>query len=114
MSLIGIELEKPVQILDAEQRLRVAVTQGLLAAPPIGDPRLLRYFGFDPADAVLVLFVADTGPVLAAQATVQQVLHKTGAPLLMCPREDGIVTGWAASPNCWNCRWIPPTPGPRW
>jgi len=91
VSLIGIELEKPVRILDAEQRLRVAVTQGLLGAPPVYEPTLLRYFGFDPADAVLVLVVADTGPALTAQATVQQVLHKTGMAFLMCPRENGIV-----------------------
>ena len=56
VSLICIELEKPARVLDAEQRLRTAVTQMLLAAPQAVDPGVLRYFGFDPDADVIALY----------------------------------------------------------
>ena len=52
LSLIAIELEKPAKVIDAEQRLRTAVTLGLLGEPRSIDPGLLRYFGFDPESDV--------------------------------------------------------------
>lgn len=97
VSLISIELEKPMRILDAEQRLRIAVTHGLLATPPLSEPTLLRYFGFDPSDPVIALVLAGSGAGLAEQARVQRVLQRAGSPFLMCPRGDDILVVLPAS-----------------
>jgi PucR family transcriptional regulator, purine catabolism regulatory protein len=35
MSLVSIELAKPAKVLDADHRLRAAVTEGLLGQPPV-------------------------------------------------------------------------------
>lgn len=91
VSLISIELEKPLGLLDAEQRLRVAVAQGLLAEPALDEPSLLRYFGFDPGDRVVALVVRGGGNGLAAQADVCRILQKTGLPFLTCPRAGELV-----------------------
>ncbi len=91
VSLISIELEKPMRILDAEQRLRVAVTEGLVATPPLYEPTLLRYFGFDPDDQVIATVLSGGGAGLAEQATVHRVLQRAGCPFLMWPRDDDIV-----------------------
>lgn len=91
VSLISIELEKPLGLLDAEQRLRVAVTQGLLAEPALDEPSLLRYFGFDPGDRVVALVVRGGGSGLAQQADVHRVLQKSGLPFLTCPRAGELV-----------------------
>lgn len=91
VSLISIELEKPMRILDAEQRLRVAVTQGLIATPALYEPTLLRYFGFDPGDHVIALVLGGSGSSLAQQSHVQRVLQRSGSPFLMAPRDHDIV-----------------------
>ncbi len=92
VSLISIELEKPMRILDAEQRLRVAVTHGLIASPALDEPTLLRYFGFDPGDRVIALALAGGGGSgLAEQSHVQRVLQRSGSPFLMLPRDQDIV-----------------------
>lgn len=89
VSLISIEFEKPVGLLDAEQRLRVAVTSGVISG--VQDPSLLRYFGFDPGDEVIALVLRCGGAGLAAQARVLRVLHRSGLPFLMGPRDADIV-----------------------
>ncbi len=90
VSLISIELEKPMRILDAEQRLRIALTQGLLAAPALHEPTVLRYFGFDPGDQVIALTLGG-GSSLAQQSHVQRVLQRAGSPFLMAPRNQDVV-----------------------
>ena len=91
LSLIAIELEKPAKVIDAEQRLRTAVTLGLLGNPRSIDPGLLRYFGFDPeSDAVLVV-LTNVGALLPAEAHVTDMLGGGDVPYLMCPIDDEIV-----------------------
>lgn len=89
VSLISIEFEKPVGLLDAEHRLRVAVTTGVISG--VQDPSLLRYFGFDPGDEVIALVLRCGEAGLAAQARVMRVLQRTGLPFLMGPRDADIV-----------------------
>lgn len=91
VSLISIELEKPLGLLDAEQRLRIAVTRDLIAEQRIRESSLLRYFGFDPADRIIAVVARDGGADLAAQADVHRVLIRTGLPFLMCPRDADTV-----------------------
>lgn len=91
VSLISIELEKPMRILEAEQRLRIAVTRGLVANPPLAEPTLLRYFGFDPDSQVIVLVLTGGGVGLAEQTRVHRVLQRGGLPFLMWPRDDDII-----------------------
>jgi purine catabolism regulator len=89
VSLISIELEKPTRMLDAEQRLRTAVTQALIADPEPVEPTVLRYFGFEPDTDVVTVALAGVGPTLAAEAQIQQMLHHSAAPFLMSSsRED--------------------------
>ncbi len=91
LSLIAIELEKPAKVIDAEQRLRTAVTLGLLGNPRSIDPGLLRYFGFDPeSDAVLVV-LTNVGALLPAEAHVTNMLGAGGVPYLMGSIDDKIV-----------------------
>ena len=91
VSLISIELEKPTRMLDAEQRLRTAVTQALIANPEPVEPTVLRYFGFEPDTDVLTVALAGVGPTLAAEAQIQQMLHHSAAPFLMSSSRDDIV-----------------------
>lgn len=91
VSLITIELEKPTQVLDAEQRLRAAVTRALIAGPDPAEPTVLRYFGFEPDAEVLAVVVSDVGPTLAAADHAQQALRGAGGPFLLSPLDDDIV-----------------------
>jgi len=91
MSLISIEMDKPAKVLDAEHRLRAAVTQALFAQPSVNDPSVLRYFGFDPDEQVVVLVLTNTGPALAAERQAQRVLDATAHPYLMCSREGEVL-----------------------
>jgi purine catabolism regulator len=91
VSLICIELEKPARVLDAEQRLRTAVTQMLLAAPQAMDPGVLRYFGFDPDAEVIALVLTNIGPALTAEGHAQRILDETGSPYLMATLGDEIL-----------------------
>lgn len=89
VSLISIELEKPTRVLDAEQRLRTAVTQALIDGPV--EPTVLRYFGFEPDAEVVAVALTGAGPALAAEARIQRMLHRGGAPFLMCSSREDIV-----------------------
>ncbi|PRC41526.1 PucR family transcriptional regulator [Mycobacterium sp. ITM-2017-0098] len=82
VSLISIALEKPARVVDAEQRLRSAVTHEILSGAGTVDNGVLRYFGFDPADDVVVVVLRGTGPVLAAEEQLSLVLAESG-PYLM-------------------------------
>ncbi|MBX7450479.1 PucR family transcriptional regulator [Mycolicibacterium sp. 3033] len=67
VSLVSIALEKPTGVVEAEQRLRSAVTRELLRGSDLVDDGVLRYFGFAPHDEVVVMLLTDVGPMLAAQ-----------------------------------------------
>jgi purine catabolism regulator len=90
-SLISIELEKPAKVIDAEQRLRTAVTLGLLGDPRSIDPGVLRYFGFDPERDVVVVVLTDVGVLLPAEAHVTDMLGGGDVPYLMGSVDDEIV-----------------------
>ncbi|MEI6251745.1 MAG: PucR family transcriptional regulator [Mycobacteriaceae bacterium] len=91
VSLISIELEKPTQVLDAAQRLRIAVTQGLIAKPDSAEPTVLRYFGFESDTQVVAVVLAGVGPTLTAADHVHRILHRQGAPFLMCPWQEDLI-----------------------
>jgi purine catabolism regulator len=89
--LIAIELEKPAKVIDAEQRLRTAVTLGLLGEPRSIDPGLLRYFGFDPDSDVVVVVLTNVGALLPVEAQVTTMLGAGDVPYLMGSIDDEIV-----------------------
>jgi PucR family transcriptional regulator, purine catabolism regulatory protein len=91
LSLIAIELEKPAKVIDAEQRLRTAVTLGLLGEPRSIDPGLLRYFGFDPDSDVVLVVLTNIGALLPAEAHVTNMLQAGDVPYLMGSIDDEIV-----------------------
>jgi purine catabolism regulator len=91
VSLISIELEKPTRVLDAEQRLRTAVTHALITHPGPADPAVLRYFGFEPDNDVLSVAISGVGPALTAEAQTQQILQRAAAPFLMCSSPDDVI-----------------------
>lgn len=91
VSLISIELSKPAKVVDAEHRLRAAVTQALLAFGEHVDVSLLRFFGFEPETQVAAVILTDLGPLLAAERHTTNVLGADGTPYLMTPTESGIV-----------------------
>jgi PucR family transcriptional regulator, purine catabolism regulatory protein len=90
VSLISIEMDKPAKVLDAEHRLRAAVTQALLTKPTTIDAGLLRYFGFDPEQLATVAVLTNTGPALAAEKHAQRVLDAIATPYLMRSHADQI------------------------
>ena len=91
LSLISIELEKPAKVIDAEQRLRTAVTLALLGEPRSIDPGVLRYFGFDPDSDVVVVVLTNVGALLPAEAHVTDMLGGGDVPYLMGSIDDEIV-----------------------
>ena len=91
LSLISIELEKPAKVIDAEQRLRTAVTLALLGEPRSIDPGVLRYFGFDPDSDVVVVVLTNVGALLPAEAHVTDMLGAGDVPYLMGSIDDEIV-----------------------
>ncbi|UXA09783.1 PucR family transcriptional regulator ligand-binding domain-containing protein [Mycobacterium sp. SMC-8] len=88
VSLISLALEKPARVVDAEQRLRSAVTRELLAGHGTVDDGVLRYFGFDPADEVTVVVLDGVGPVLAAEDSLGRSLAGTGPYLMTASGAD--------------------------
>jgi purine catabolism regulator len=91
VSLICIELEKPARVLDAEQRLRAAVTHTLVSTSTAVDPAVLRYFSFDPDAEVVAVVLTAVGPVLPAERHAQRFLDEAGIPYLLCSCDDDIV-----------------------
>ena len=91
VSLISIELEKPSRVLDAEQRLRTAVTRSLVSLPDAAEPTVLRYFGFAPETEVVAVALTGVGPELAAEAQIQRMLQQAAAPFLMSASREDIV-----------------------
>ncbi|WP_416276337.1 PucR family transcriptional regulator [Mycolicibacterium sp. J2] len=90
VSLVSIAIEKPARVVDAEQRLRSAVTRTLLAGGDIDDG-VLRYFGFEPAGDVVVLLLTGVGPVLAAERDAGRLLAGVGPYLLASDDQDIVV-----------------------
>lgn len=90
VSLISLALEKPARVVDAEQRLRTAVTRETLGGAGTVDSGVLRYFGFEPDGDVLVVSLDDAGPVLAAEQDLGRALAASG-PYLMAPIDDEVV-----------------------
>ncbi|MEN4474979.1 PucR family transcriptional regulator [Mycolicibacterium cosmeticum] len=90
VSLVSIAIEKPARVVDAEQRLRSAVTRTVLAGGDI-DRGVLRYFGFDPAGDVVVLLLTGVGPVLAAEHHTGRLLAGVGPYLLAADDQDIVV-----------------------
>lgn len=88
MSLISIEMDKPTKVLDAEHRLRAAVTRALLTEPTTADHGLLRYFNFDPDQPAVVIVFTDTGPALTAEGYARRVLTSVGMPYLVSAEAD--------------------------
>jgi purine catabolism regulator len=90
VSLISIALEKPARVVDAEQRLRTAVTSEMLRGSGSVDTGVLRYFGFDPNGDVVVVSLDGAGPVLAAEQDLGRVLAASG-PYLMAQIDEEVV-----------------------
>lgn len=91
VSLISIELEKPRRVLDAEQRLRTAVTRALIDGTGPVEPTVLRYFGFEQDSEVVVVVLTGVGATLTAETQIQQILHPGGNPFLMSSSREDIV-----------------------
>ncbi|MUL50094.1 PucR family transcriptional regulator [Mycobacterium sp. CBMA293] len=91
VSLISIEISKPAKVLDAELRLRVAVTSGLLAGQEAVDDAVLRYFRIDPDAEIVVLALNDTGPSLTAETHANRVLESRSHPYLISSRADELI-----------------------
>lgn len=89
VSLVSIAIEKPARVVDAEQRLRTAVTRNLLGGGG-ADGSVLRFFGFDPGGDVVVLLLTGVGPVLAAEHHVGRLVGNVG-PYLMASKDEDIV-----------------------
>ena len=90
VSLISIALEKPAQVVDAEQRLRRAVTHEMVCGTGTVDSGMLRYFDFDPQGEVVVVVLTGAGPTLAAEQVLDRLLATAG-PYLMTPVADEMV-----------------------
>ena len=90
VSLISIAMEKPARVVDAEQRLRRAVTRGMVCGTGNVDVGMLRYFGFDPRDEVVVVVLSSAGPTLAAEQVLDRLLASAG-PYLMTTVSDEMV-----------------------
>ena len=106
VSLISIALEKPAQVVDAEQRLRRAVTHEMVCGTGTVDSGMLRYFDFDPQGEVVVVVLTGAGPTLAAEQALDRLLATAG-PYLMTPVGDEMVIvspprAGGASPRCWQ------------
>jgi purine catabolism regulator len=91
VSLISIEMGKPAKVLDAEHRLRTAVTNGLLADPPTIDDAVLRYFRIDPDASIVALVLVDTGPTMAAETQANRVLESRRDPYLLSSRAGELI-----------------------
>lgn len=90
VSLISLALEKPARVVDAEQRLRTAVTREMLGGAGTADSGVLRYFGFEPNSEVVVASLSGAGPRLAAEESLGRLLATSG-PYLMAPVDDDVV-----------------------
>jgi purine catabolism regulator len=90
VSLISLALEKPARVVDAEQRLRTAVTREMLGGAATVDSGVLRYFGFEPNGDVVVASFDGAGPVLAAEQNLGRQLSASG-PYLMAVVGDDVV-----------------------
>lgn len=91
VALVSIELAKPAKVLDAEQRLRAAVTTLMMAEPAALEGGILRYFGFEPDDAIVVVVLSDIGPALTAEHQAQRILDARAGTYLLCTDGDALL-----------------------
>jgi PucR family transcriptional regulator, purine catabolism regulatory protein len=96
LSLISITLEKPARVVDAEHRLRTAVTRELLCSRASIDSGVLRYFGFEPNGDVVVVVLDGPGPSLAAEQVLAHQLATSGPYLMATVEEELIIVAAAA------------------
>jgi purine catabolism regulator len=96
VSLISIELEKPARVVDAEDRLRSAVTRDILSGTWTADSAVLRYLGFQPDDEVVVLLLTGFAPLLTAQDDLAQRLAPAGSYLMTSTGDEFAVIVHAA------------------
>jgi purine catabolism regulator len=83
VALLSIELAKPAGLIDAEHRLRKAVTLALLQDASNVDASLLRYFGFAPDSPITVVVFTGVGPLLLAEQQLTAALEDESAGYLM-------------------------------
>jgi purine catabolism regulator len=91
VALISIELDKPAKVLDAEQRLRAAVTRLVVTEPAAVEVGILRYFGFAPENPIMVAVLTGTGPALAAERQTQRLLDARAVPYLLSAGSEEVV-----------------------
>ncbi|AWT57483.1 PucR family transcriptional regulator [Mycolicibacterium smegmatis] len=96
VSLISIELEKPARVVDAEDRLRSAVTRDILSGTGTTDSAVLRYLGFQPDDEVVVLLLTGFTPLLTAQDDLGQRLAPAGSYLMTSTGDEFAIIVHAA------------------
>jgi purine catabolism regulator len=83
VSLLTIELAKPARVIDAEQRLRTSVANGLFYNGLEPDTALLEFFGFATDDTVTVAAFTALGPPIQAQQELAAALQQESTPYLM-------------------------------
>lgn len=83
VALLSIEFAKPARLIDAEHRLRKAVTLALLQESSDVDASLLRYFGFAPDTSITVVVFTGVGPLLLAEQQLIAALEDESARYLM-------------------------------
>lgn len=88
VALISLEMDKPAEVVDAEQRLRTAVTRLATTQPNAVEPGILRYFNFDPDDAIRVLALTRTGPAIEAEQQALRLLRDEAIPFLLAAEQD--------------------------
>lgn len=93
-SLLSLELERPRELVEAHRGLRSAVLGVLLDGdlPAEVAHRPLRFFGFAPADRLVVLLAHPASPRPALAQHVEHCLEDLdGRPYLLAGREAGVV-----------------------
>jgi DNA-binding PucR family transcriptional regulator len=91
VALISLELDKPARVRDAEHRLRMSVTRLAMSAPSATDSGVLRYFGFDPANPVVVLILTNVGPLMSAEQQIRHAMDIRAVPYLLLAEGDEVL-----------------------
>jgi PucR family transcriptional regulator, purine catabolism regulatory protein len=97
VALISLDLNKPAKVVDAEHRLRSAVTRLAITQPHAVEPGLLRYFDLDPDGELIVLALTGTGPALDAEGHARHLLGENGVPFLLTAEQDEVLV---VLPSC--------------
>ncbi|GAB3128912.1 PucR family transcriptional regulator [Tsukamurella serpentis] len=89
IALATLALGRATELLDAEERLRGAITSALLAAPGTVAPDLLTTYGFDPAERVVPIVL--TGVEQGSANVVLSVIRRGRIPYLSTTIDQGLV-----------------------